>query len=125
MSTCFVCCGDTDRIRRQLQSCPCCCRRYGGLFPLALLGGHTGAAGAADHYGFGQNIGGGSADVRTGNDHFACFKYHFAGCVAKRNNFSAGFDVVAGVDGGEELHVVIGAEKAFVAVGGTAFPASR
>ena len=87
-----------------------------GLLALALLGHHTGSLGHGHDDGLFQNIGGGVADVGAGGNDLAGLEAHLAGGVADVGDFPVCLDVVAGIHGGLEFDVVVGAEQALVAV---------
>ena len=83
---------------------------------LLVLGGDAGAGSTADHDGLSQDVGSGIVDVGTRNDDLAGLELHLTGRVADVSDLTNGLDVVTGVNGSQELDVVISAEQALIAV---------
>ena len=86
------------------------------LFAFALLESYAGTAGAADNDGRVEKIRRGGVDITAGDYYLACLEYHLAGGVAYGYDLAVSFDVIAGIDGSEELDVVVSAEQSLVAV---------
>ena len=70
----------------------------------------------ADNDGLVQLVSSGSADIGAGNDDLAGLEAHGAGGVADLLDLAIGLNVVAGVHGSLELHHVVSAEQALIAV---------
>lgn len=86
------------------------------LYALAVLGGDAGTVRTADDDGLLKELGSGSADVAAGTDDLAGLKAHGAAGVANALYLTDSLDIVAGINGGKELYLVIRAEQAFVTV---------
>src|SRR5215510_289918 len=83
---------------------------------LSIAKGHTRAAGFAHQHRFGQHLGRGVGNVRTGLDDLPGNKFQLARRPSDLGDATVRLDEVTSINGSEELYVIIGAEKALVAI---------